>query len=57
LFELKQQRKYFASSGQVSVKFGAPVRFAAAETATEITHALQAAIASLTVRNISQPSA
>jgi long-chain acyl-CoA synthetase len=41
LFPLKQQRRFFARSGQITVKFGKPTRFAREEEAQEITKALE----------------
>jgi long-chain acyl-CoA synthetase len=47
LFALKQQRKYFARSGQVVVKIGAPLTFAPEASASQITEALQTAVRDL----------
>ena len=41
LFELKQSRQFFVRPGRVSVTFGDPSEFSAAETATEITKELE----------------
>jgi long-chain acyl-CoA synthetase len=47
LFALKQQRKYFARAGQITVTFGAPLHFAPTATPAEITQRLQTAVANL----------
>ena len=41
LYELKRRRQYFAPTGMVAVKFGAPVRFSGASNATEVAEELQ----------------
>jgi long-chain acyl-CoA synthetase len=47
LFELKQQGRFWARPGQLSVKFGAPLTFANERTAAEITRELEARVAAL----------
>jgi long-chain acyl-CoA synthetase len=47
LFALRQQHKYFARSGQVVVKFGAPLRFTSEVTPAQITQTLEAAVRNL----------
>jgi long-chain acyl-CoA synthetase len=47
LFALKQQGKYFARAGQITVTFGAPLHFAPTATPAAITQCLQTAVANL----------
>ncbi|HEX4948151.1 MAG TPA: AMP-binding protein [Blastocatellia bacterium] len=47
LFALRQQRKYFARPGQLTVTFGAPLRFTSKDSAAQITAALQTAVRDL----------
>jgi long-chain acyl-CoA synthetase len=47
LFELKARRQYFARPRQVSVTFGEPVHFAAAEEPARITRELERRVAAL----------
>jgi long-chain acyl-CoA synthetase len=47
LFELKQQRKYFARPGQLSIIFGEPVRFSERTEPAKITQDLQKRVATL----------
>ena len=47
LFELKQQRRYFARPGQVSVTFGEPISFAVGKEPAHIAKELETSVATL----------
>ena len=47
LFELKKRRQYFVRPGTVSVTFGEPVRFQAAQAPEEITRDLESRVRAL----------
>jgi long-chain acyl-CoA synthetase len=47
LWEMKKDRKYFASAGRISVRIGAPVTFEPGSESTEIAQELEARVRSL----------
>jgi long-chain acyl-CoA synthetase len=47
LFELKQQRQFFARPGTVTVTFGEPIESSASQTPAQITRELESRVASL----------